>query len=42
MGTRWHMGWWWNPQILIIVGRSICNNTLILELFDGLILNPDI
>jgi hypothetical protein len=34
--------WWRNPQILIIIGRSISNCTLILKLSDGLILNPDI
>jgi hypothetical protein len=44
MGTRWHMRWWQNPQILIIIGRSICNGTLILKLSNGLILilNSDI
>jgi hypothetical protein len=42
MGTRWHKRCWRNSQILIIIGRSICNGTLILKLSDGLILNPDI
>jgi hypothetical protein len=36
------MRWWQNPQILIIIGRSIHNCTLILKLSDGLVLNPNI
>jgi hypothetical protein len=42
MGARWHKRRWRNPQVLIIIGRSICNGTLSLELSDGLILNPEI
>jgi hypothetical protein len=42
MGTRWHRRRSRNPQVLIIIGRSICSDTLSLKLSDGLILNPDI
>jgi hypothetical protein len=42
MGTQWHKRRWQDPQVLIIIGRKICNGTLSLELSESLILSPDI
>jgi hypothetical protein len=42
MWARWHRRQWRDPQALIIIWRRVSNDTLGLELFEGLILSPDI